>query len=251
MPDHPANNSASLSCRVFTAQPASPVVPQLLPPEKQSRHGHRPSSLWVILFAVAMILSIRGLMAGELDGTYKLDRISSSLYVKGKRHAGYHFNHQWGFPGYYDDDFFERHSYPIPPEGILAAVLGRGVVVKNGRIRVNLKKARAEIVKEVLRDPRLSRVIYFNIKSLPRFRNFKGLNQDVQHAGSWHPLLIEVGLEAGDGVTSASAFADYQAKIIGKRLVVTVKFQGKGGPLGAHFKSYDITGNARIVARRN
>lgn len=215
------------------------------------RSLQRLSALWLIRFAFAMILSLQGLSADQINGHYKLNRVSGSLYVKGNRDDDYHFNFLWGLWGNDDDDFFKPHSYPIPPEGILAAVLGRNFIVKDGRIRLNLTKARAEIVKVVLQDPRLSRVIYFNIKSLPQFTRFRDPNGNAHHARTWQPLLIEVGLKAGDGVTSASAIADYQAKIMGKQLVVTVKFRGKGGPLGEDFKSYDITGTARILARRN
>jgi hypothetical protein len=128
--------------------------------------------------------------------------------------------------------------------------LGQGIVVKNKRIRINLIKSRAEISKVIRQDPRLNRIIYFNIKSLPNFTRFKSLKNGVMYARTRQPLLIEVGLEADGGVTHANALADYRAKIKGKYLEVNVSFRGNGGPLLVDTKSYDIEGKARILCRR-
>lgn len=194
-----------------------------------------------------MILVMPCLMAGEVDGTYRLKRISGSLYLKGIEDP-HHYSYWWRL--FKEDDFYEKHAYPIPPEGILAAALGHGIVVENKRIRVNLVESRAEIAKVIQRDPRLGRVIYFNIKSLPDFRRFKKAENGVLYAGTRHPLRIEVGLEDGSDVTVASARADYRAKMRGNRLRVKVNFQGNGGPLGQDVEAYDIEGTALISTTR-
>ena len=76
----------------------------------------------------------------------------------------YRYEYKYGQGGYYEgryynSDLLERKSYPLPPEGILAAVLGNGITVMDKRIRVNMEDARAQIVKVALHDA--------------RFRNFK------------------------------------------------------------------------------
>lgn len=220
-------------------------------------HAGFRSHAWLfssILLATAMILALPCSMAGEEDGTYKLKRISGSLYIKGTIKPHY-YSYWWGL--FTDDDFYEKHAYPIPPEGMLAAALGQGIDVKNKRIRVNLADSRAEIVRVIQRDPRLRRVMYFEIQSLPDFRRFKSSESGVLYAGTRSPLRMEVGLTDGSDVTVASALADYRAKIRGKRLLVKVTFRGNGGPLGEDHgsyhdegKSYDIEGTARISALR-
>lgn len=200
------------------------------------------------LMVLVMSLNMQVLRADEVNGTYNLRRISGSLFVKGNREARHEYNYWWGH--FFDDGFFDKHSYPIPPEGILAAALGQGIVVKNKRIRINLSKSRAEISKVIRQDPRLNRIIYFNIKSLPNFTRFKGLKNGVLYAKTRQPLLIEVGLEADGGVTHANALADYRAKLKGNQLEVNVSFRGSGGPLLVDTKSYDIEGKARILSLR-
>lgn len=203
------------------------------------------SPLALIFPALLAVLMMQTLWSAEVDGTYRLSGMTGFLRVEGR---DYRYNYSYIGGYYYDSDFNEWHSYPFPPEGILAAVLGRGVVVRDQRIRVNLAEARAEIVRVALKDPRLSNLVYFNIHTLPDFPRFRRLANGTFYAQTRQPLTIEVGVQAGDGITRASAWADYRARIIGNKLLLRVTFRGRGGPLGEDRKTYNLEGTARITA---
>lgn len=170
-------------------------------------------TLRLIFPALVAVSTIQTSWSAEADGTYRLREMSGSLRVKGREYR-YSYIYYGGF--IFDSDFDEWHSYPFPPEGILAAVLGHGVVVKDKRIRVNLTKARAEIEHVALQDPRLSNLVYYNIHTLPDFPRFRRLANGTLCAKTRQQLTIEVGVQAEGGITRASAWADYRARISGK-----------------------------------
>ena len=198
---------------------------------------------WILL-TLSLVVMPQAAQAREFNGRYKLERISGVLYLKGRK-SPYRYRYDWG---YSPDDYFDYDTYPFPPEGILAACLGHGIRIRDGKIRVNYDDARAEITKVILKDPRLKRVVYFSIKSLPRFFRFRELEDGTFEAKARSPLKIEVGVGGGDLVSKAFAIADYHAIIRGDKLVIKTTFRGSGRPMGGSEKAFDIRGSARIKA---
>lgn len=221
------------------------------------------------LIAMGILSPALPLRAAEIDGSYRLSTMAGSLYIKDSEDAiddyidpkdYYRYEYTYGQGGYYEgkyynSDLLERESYPFPPEGVLAAVLGEGITVRDKRIRVNMEDARAQIVKVALHDVRLRNFNYFKIESLPVFNRFRRLENGTFYARTWRPLKIIVGVENTSGNNTVSyAWADYRARIANGKLTVHVEFRGNGGT-SAYYEQdkwetsgYGLEGTARITA---
>ena len=195
-----------------------------------------------MLVCMFIFLTFPGFGADEATGIYKVERASGTVIVQGKP-----YDFAWGWSGWFTPGPPISRSFPFPPGEILAAVLGDNIVVKGKRIQVN-PRAREDIVKLIRRDPRLSEVMFFSIKSPPRFVRFKRSDDGVLRARSWSPLFMEVAVTYGNG-SIVNVRANYQARIVGENLVVKVTFLG-GGEDVHDDSEYDVSGFARIIARR-
>lgn len=191
-----------------------------------------------ILLTLFLGAMMQTLLSAEIDGTYQYRSLFGSLYIKGYEAYTYSYNYRTDRPGWnsiheYDENFSEKHSYAFPPETILAAALGRSVIVKDKRIQTDLEDAQAEIVRVCLSDPRLKAVYRFSILSLPEFSRFRRADNGIRYARTRVPLMIEM--------LGARAIADYRAKIKGNRVVLKVSFRGNG--IG-----YNLQGTAGMTA---
>ena len=108
------------------------------------------------------------------DGIYKVTRVSGATYVEGER-------------------------FEFPPQAILAAAVGRRIVVENERIQMN-EHAKGEISRAIVRDPRLlGKVVSFRLGALPRFERFKEAADGVLRAETRSPFIIGLTANAMQG----------------------------------------------------
>lgn len=178
-------------------------------------------TLWV----AGALLGVPAVAAKDPDGVYKVTRISGATYVEGER---------FGFP----------------PQPILAGAVGLRMVVEEGRILRN-ERARGEISRMIVGNPRLlDQVVSFRVWQLPRFGKFKEGADGVRRARTVAPLIIEISLKHDDALSTVTAWAEYEAVIRGREMVLRVSFYGRGGYYEGEMEDYTMRGGARIVARR-
>lgn len=160
------------------------------------------------------------------NGIYKVTRVSGATYVEGER-------------------------FEFPPQAILAAAVGRRIVVENERIQMN-EHAKGEISRAIVRDPRLlGKVVSFRLGALPRFERFKEAADGVLRAETRSPFIIGLTVENDNLRSEVTAWAYYHAEISGNKLTLRVRFYGDGGYFDDDFEDYEIKGRTRIRARRD
>lgn len=179
----------------------------------------------LVLIAAGCLLGVPVAAAEGPDGIYQVKRISGATYVEGDR-------------------------FEFPPQAILAAAVGRGIVVENERIQKN-PHARADISRAIVKDPRLlGKVVTFRIGQLPRFGRFKESADGVLRAETLEPFVIGLTVENHNQRSEVAAWAYYHAEIRGRQLTLRVRFYGDGGYFDDNFDDYEIRGRTRIEARR-
>jgi hypothetical protein len=184
-----------------------------------------PCRLRWLVPLIAGLLAMPAVAAEGPDGTYEVKRISGVTYVEGDR-------------------------FDFPPQAILAAAVGRGIVVENDRIQKN-EHARADISRAMVKDPRLlGKVVTFRIGQLPRFGRFKESADGVLRAETIEPFVIGLTVENHNLRSDVTAWAYYRAEIRGNELTLRVRFYGDGGNFYGDYDDYEIQGRSKIVARR-